>query len=517
MPKESSRSVNTIRNSSFGIIEYCFTLVSAFVVRTVFIRYMAEEYLGFNGLFTNIVSMFSLAELGIGNALGFMLYRSLASHDVNKTRQIMAYYRKIYSVIAAVIFAIGIALMPFLTSLIEDVSHIPENIYLLYFLYVADSSVSYIMAYKQALISRDQKEYIISIAITTYTIVTSLSQIIIIILWQNYILYLVAQFAFHTIKNFVLAKVADRMYPFLKQNHEVIDKNDRIQIIKDTKALLLYRISGQVTSSTDNLIISKFLGITMVGLYSNYYMITHACYSLIKKGVSGISASAGNLFSVGEISAIEDLFSAATFFSYWAYGYFSSIFVAVLDLFIRLWAGDNYILDRPIVIIVIINFFLMGITETYGIFRNAFGLFIQGRFRPVAGSITNLIVSLIFVRIWGLFGVFFGTFVSFAAFSYWFDPYVIYKYAIRKSSKKFWIKSSNYLLASLFACFLSYFVSCLFPNTIHELVLFLIRGFTVTALYNWVIYLFYHNTKEYKYIYNKLIRNVFNLVTGIFK
>ena len=517
MKQQSSRTLNTIRNSSFGIIEYCFTMVAAFVVRTFFIRYMAQEYLGFNGLFSNIISMFSLAEMGIGNALGFMLYGSLASNDEHKTRQIMAYYRKVYFAIAAVVLVIGLVLMPFLPQLIKEMPDVPESIYLIYILYVIDSVGSYLLAYKQAVISRDQKGYIISVGFTIYTLVMSIGQILVIVICQNFILYLVIQFVSRFLKNICLGLVSDKLYPYLKDNHEVLGKDDRQIIKNDTKALLLYRISGRVTSSTDNIIISRFIGLAAVGLYSNYYLVTHACYSLIKKGLSGISASAGNLYSHGERDAVEKLFCAGTFFAYWAYGFFSAVFFTVLDPFIKVWAGRNYVLDRPTVIIIIVNFFFMGLTESYGIFREAFGLFVQGRFRPVASSITNLGLSLIFVRFLGLFGVFLGTFVSYVAFNYWYDPFVIYKHAVKKSSRKFWIKSFIYLITTIILCVLSIAITYATTYELTGYMQIFTRCIEVTVLFNVMIIVLFWKTQEFKYIYTKLLSTIFKSVRKTIK
>ncbi len=505
MSKNRSRTANTVRNSSFGIIEYCFTMIASFVVRTVFIHQMAQEYLGFNGLFTNILSMFSLAEMGIGNALGFMLYGSLAAKDEHKTRQIMAFYKKVYIGIALIILAIGLVLMPFIPSLIKEVPNVPESIYLIYFLYLIDSVGTYLMAYQQGIINRDQKSYIISIGTIVSTVVMSVGQILVLFITHNFIAYLIIQFASKLIKNAVLAALSYRMYPYLKNNHEILNPEDKRTIINDTKALLLYRISGIVTSSTDNLIISKFIGLTAVGLYSNYYMITHACYSLIKKGITGISASAGHLYFDGNKDAVERLFSAGTFFAYWIFGYVAAAFFVVLDPFIKIWAGTNFMLDRPTVILIILNFFFMGLTETYGVFRNAFGLFVQGRFRPVASAITNLVLSLIFVQFLGMFGVFLGTLVAYVGFNYWYDPFVIYKHALGKPSKYFWIKSIKYLITVGALIIICVFTALLTTTSFKGIWLFLIRGVEATVIFNVVFVLLYRKSDEYKYIYDKLL------------
>ena len=187
----ASRTKNSIINSSVSIITQVLTVIINFIVKTVFIKVLGSEYLGLNGLFSNIITMLSLADLGIGIAIPYSLYKPLADKDEKKIRILMKYYSKIYNVIGVIVLSIGLALIPFLPLIIKDMPDIP-NISLIYALFVIHSASSYFFVYKKLLIDSDQKSYITSKIIFTFSTVLSIIQVIILLLTKNYILFLLS-------------------------------------------------------------------------------------------------------------------------------------------------------------------------------------------------------------------------------------------------------------------------------------------------------------------------------------
>ncbi len=495
----NSRTIKSIRNAIFNILGLIFTIVSGFIVRTVFIRTLSAEYLGVNGLFTNILSLLSLAELGIGNAIVFKLYKPLANDNKQKIRELMNFYKRAYTVIGISVVIIGLLILPFLKYLIKSPPLISENLYIIYLLYLTNSASSYFFIYKRSLIIADQKEYISIIIGYGYTLFVSVAQIFILLKYNNFLLYLVIQIISTIIQNIIISIVCNHQYKYLQSNKECLPKEERNSILKDVRALFLYRISNLVINSTDNLIISSFIGISTVGLYSNYNLIIKSIYSLTKAPLNALTASIGNLNASEDIDKQYLIYKTTNFISAWLYGLVCIGLYVLINPFIKWWVGSSYLLDKNIVVVLITNFYLVGISGVYNIFRNTFGLFIQGQIRPVISSIINLVASLVLVKSLGVFGVFLGTTIAYVSFSVWYDPYVVHKHALKKSVVPFYIRSLIYIVIIIIATAITTFACSLFFLE-NELLDIVIKFFICLFIGNGIFVITYLKTEEFRYL-----------------
>lgn len=498
---EKSRTFSSARNAIFNLFSYCLTIGFAFIVRTIFIKVLSNEYLGINGLFTNILSMLSLAELGIGNAIVFRLYKPLLDEDENKIRELMNFYKMAYRLIAIIVGIIGLAMLPFLDCFMSEVPQINESLQSIYLLYLSNSVLSYLLIYKKSMLIAAQMEYITDIVEMLCTAFLSALQIFVLIFFKNFVLYLSIQIVVTIIQNLINTYICNKKYPYLKNNHKHLPIQEKRLILYDVKALILYRFSGIIISSTDNLILAKFVSIVSVGLYSNYYLIINALYSLIKRFLMGCTASIGNLNATDEIDKQEKVYNSVLFMAAYIYGCLSVCLVVLINPFIEIWVGENFIFDYNIVVVLIINFYLLGITQTYNIFRNTFGLFIQGQYRPIISALINLILSLILVQYFEIFGVFLGTTISYLVIYIWYDPYIVYKYALKKSVKKFYLKSLAYFLANVIIAAVIFLITSLIkiPNLFLDFVVKAIFCIIFSILLFGAIFC---KTKEFKYLIN---------------
>jgi len=505
------RKKNSIRNSFFTTVRYILNILASFIVRTIFIQMLSAEYLGVNGLFSNILHLLSLAELGIGNAINYALYKPLADNDRTRIKQLMAFYKNAYRIMGVVVSVIGLAFMPFFQFLIKDPPQIRENLYYIYLLFLFNTASSYFFVYKRSLILADQKEYIVSIVEIIYTIVLNVSQIIILIVTRNFFLYLAVQILANILQNITIAKVCDFQYKFIKNAKDKLPQEDKQKIFKDVKALFLYRIGGIVQDSTDNLILSKFVGIIWVGLYSNYYLIIHSIHSLIILFISGTKASIGNLNTTDDAEKKSLIFDSTMFIAFWLFGLASICIYVLIDNFISFWISPDYVLPKNVLIILVVNFYLAGLSRTFLIFRDTFGIFIQGRYCPVISAIVNISASIFLVQRFGAFGIFLGTAISYMAVNVWMEPYFLFKYGLKKKVFPFYVRYIQYAIAVILSVILAARI-CAFIQ-LNSIVFKLLVHLAVSFIVGNIVFMIAFSRKEeFKYLLSivKGIRKIVN-------
>lgn len=447
MEGKTSRIKSTTINSTVALLSKVLIFVVQFICRTVFIRVLSTEYLGVNGLFTNILTMLSFAELGIGNAIIFKLYKPIAQDNHEKIKTYMKFYQKAYILIGIVILTIGIMIIPFLKYMINDVPDIKENIYFIYVLFLANSTISYFFTYKKSIIIGYQKEYITTIINFIMVLIQNIAQIVILLVTKNYILYLLIQILATFLDNYISSKKADKMYPFIKEKkYEKISKSEEKNIFKDVKALILYKIGNILSTGTDNMIISAFVGINEVGLLSNYTTITNAITTFLNSFFNGFTASVGNLNASDSTENKESIFYQIFLVTFYVYGAISIWITILLNPFIKLWIGSDYLLSYSVCVALGLNIYIDGMRFVGGTFRNTMGLFRKGKFVPLISSIFNIILSLILVKPLGIFGVLISTVISRFFISTWYDPWIIHKLNFNVSFKQFVLKYAYYFL-----------------------------------------------------------------------
>ena len=349
---EQSRTKNSIINIVAAVSGQGIGIIVGFITRIVFVAKLGEIYLGINGLFTNIVGLLSLAELGVGTAINYSLYKPLAENNVSKIKALMDLYKKIYYAIGIFILIIGMLLMPFLYFFGEDSDmRSISQIHLIFFLFLLNTSISYFYSFKRALIISDQKRYIATIYRYAFYIGMNIIQIGVLITTNSYILYLLINFISTITENICISKKADKMYPYLKEKVEVkLPKKDIEEIKKNTVALLYHKIGSSVINSTDNILISKIIGIVTVGIYSNYLLITNALNIIMGQFFMALTASIGNLGVTESSEKSENILYKIFFVNFWIVCIMSTSLYATVNLLIQEWFGSDMILNTNILI-----------------------------------------------------------------------------------------------------------------------------------------------------------------------
>ena len=427
------RSKSSAKNLVVALIGQAFGLIISFIARIIFVKFLSDEYLGLNGLFTNLLTMLSLVELGVGSALVYSLYKPLADGDNEKVKSLMDLYRKAYNIIGGVVLIIGILFIPFYRYLISEVPSI-SHLDFIYILFVLNTAISYFYSYKRSLIICDQKRYIATIYRYVFYFLLNVFQIMVLFLTHNYILYLITQVVFTWLENICISIKADRMYPYLKdKNIKKLDKKELNTISKNVRAMLFHKIGGVVVNSTDNILISKLVGLIAVGMYSNYYLITSALDTITAQFFNAITASVGNLGACTNSKKVKETFNTTFFLNYLIYGVITVCLLILFNPFIEVWLGKKYLFDFGVVLVITICFYLKGIRKTCLTFKDALGLFWQDRYKPIIESIINLVASIILGIKYGVLGIFMGTIISTVTTSLWIEPYILYKYYFKEN------------------------------------------------------------------------------------
>lgn len=423
---EKSRTRKSITNTAVSFVSQLVIILLGFISRRVLIYSVGVQYLGINGLMSNILTIFSLAESGIGVAIGYSLYKPLAQKDIETVKALMRFYRTVYRALALMTLVVGLLFYPFLPIFLKDNSAPDANI--IYFMFLASSVCSYLWSYKITLNSSDQNKYLYTIANTITQIAVLIAKVVILYFTQNYIIYLSVELGSTLIKNLVFSSVLDKRYPFLKEkNVRKLSDDEKGELSKNIKSLFWGKFGYIASQCSDNLVISSIISVTTLGLYSNYTTIVSSVSGFVTTFTSGVTASMGNLIASESRQRAYEVYKRIDFINYWLYTVTAICLLCLTEPFIEIWIGQDYILPKEILIVSVLLFYLKGINSGIDVAKNASGLYYPDRFIPLIEALLNLVISIVLAYQIGLFGVLLGTLISFLVLSFWTKPYFVFR------------------------------------------------------------------------------------------
>lgn len=440
MERSDSRLINFSRNAMFAMLFEMLTAVLSFIVRWFFIRNLSIEYLGIGGLFTNILNILSLAELGAGTAIVYSMYKPLAINDVEKIKSLMRFYKRLYLCIGVIISILGVILIPFLSFLINEEPNIPHAEFILIYIFTIVQTVSsYLFCYRYSIYSADQQEFIIKKYSMLFSVIRSLLQIGVLVFLKNYVEYLLIDILVTWFSNIFLSIKATKDYPYLKEKATELDKKSLKEIEKNIFALFIYKLGITVATTIDTLLMSKYFGLVAVGIYANYHLIVSYSDKFFSSVLGTITSSLGNLMVTGTDQKKNVVFSALQLIYYWLSTYLSVGLIVLFNPLIGYIFGKEYLFDKAMVTALVVNITFTNFQRPCSLTRDATGLFWHGKLRPLIMSILNIIFSLIAIRMFGMIGIVIGTILSKALTYAWYDPYIVYRYAIKGSLAKYYL------------------------------------------------------------------------------
>lgn len=502
---KSERKKSSFKNMITAVSSNVLTIIVGLVAQAIFIKILGSEYLGLNGLFSNVISMLGIVELGMGSAIIYNMYKPIAEENHEKIKSLMQFYKKSYRIITLIISIIGIMIIPFIKYIVDIESvTVGINVYLVYILFLLETICSYILSYKRSMLYADQKEYITNIIHMEYTILVNTMQLTFLYFTHDYYLYLIIKVMMRLVENIVISSYVNRRYSYLLDNNVTkLDSKTEKDIFQKIKALFFHKIGTFIVSGTDNIIISKYLGLVTVGLYSNYYMIINAVQTVINHIIQATRASVGNLLVTESKTKQFDIFNKIRFVNFWISCFSSICIFVIMDSFITIWIGYKFVLPTKVLLVLVINFFIVSSRSTYGAFKEAAGIFYEDRFVPIIESLLNIVLSIIFVKKFGLMGVFMGTIASgLVLWCYSYPKYVYNKLFRRKISD--YIKETIYyfiifILIAGFTYSLAILIS--FDNVYLQ---FISNVLIALIVPNVIMLLLFSKDENFKYFINML-------------
>lgn len=458
-----SRTRNSAKNVTFGFATQVIVLLVNFIARTIFIHYLGAEMLGISGLYTNILSLLSMAELGFGNAIIYSMYKPVKHNDEKQIAALLNYYRRVYIGIIGIITVAGCILIPFLPYIVR--SNLSNHDLIIYYaLFLINTICSYTFVYKTSIINAQQKMYITKVINVLVLIVQLLAQTATLALSRSYVAFLVVQIICTLLNNILCSIIADRMYPYIKQRASLHPAHKK-EIRKNVSSIFLYKVSGTILNNTDNIFISMLVSTVTVGFYSNYYMVVSALSNIIFIFFNAITASVGNLMTEKDIKKQESVFAQLNYICFIITGFCAIELITVFNDFITMWVGSEYLMDNNIMLIIVVNFYIYTMQNPVWTFRDTTGLFKDAKNDTILLAITNIILSLILGKIWGVFGILLATAISRLLITSWHQPYLLYKKIFKHGYSNFISKQLFYIGILLISAVPSIFINQVIPGT----------------------------------------------------
>ena len=501
---------NSLRNMATSAFAQTFLGIAAFIERSIFIAHLNADYLGLNSLFANVLNVLSIAELGIGSAIAFALYKPLADSDHEKIASLMQFFRKAYTVIGVAIIIAGLVLSFFIDLFVSDSSIAKADIQRYFILYLLAVAFTYFFSYKQILIEADQKRYINQLVICFGTILQYVIQIAVLILTRNFGIYISVFLVMNVLKNVLLAFIADRIFPALRKKQKDVERlsgEARSEIVKNIKAMCLHKFGDVAISSSDSIMISLLVDIRSLGLYANYQIVVNALEGATRVFYSSTLASIGNMFVTEDNEKLYGSFLSLNFASYLLHSVITAFFFILVQPALQLWLGRNYLLSDAAVFWIALSFFVRGIRRMPTNFHDACGLFWADRYKKIIEAVLNIIISVICALRFGVAGIFVGTVAS-QIVGFFIGGRVLYKYAFQKPYH-FFLKLYIEEMTVTVAAMILVYCGCM-AISVNSILLRLIVNAAVSAGILFVFfYLVYHR--------NEIARSTFRSAVGYIK
>ena len=436
------------RNIRYSLIIYSLNNILKFIVRVVFVKCLPVEYLGINGLFSNVLALLTLAELGVGQSIVYSLYKPLASDDTETIKLLMKLFKKAYIAIGCFIIAVGFFMIPWLEWFIKD-NNI-SNLRLFYVIFLLNTGISYFYAYKRDIIIADQKQYINSIYQGMGQIILAVVQVVSLVVYESYLIYIALMLVITMCENWMVARKADKLYPYLRESAAGCLSSDiYLKIKQNIKAMVGHRLGSVLVTSSPNIILSKFIGLSAIAVYSNYFLVISAVNNLANQFFSSLIAGIGNLIALESSQKKADIFKVIEFIVAWQAMIVCCGFYMLFNPLIELWLGKSFLFETIIVDCLIVNFYLMYMRKAVLAFRDASGLYWNDRYKPLAEAVINLVVSVYLTIHYGVIGVIWGGIISTLLTCFWIEPYVLFRNSIEIKLKDYFKDYFKYAAVTL--------------------------------------------------------------------
>ncbi len=457
--------LNVIVSIAFKVL----LLVGAILVRRYLIKYIGNEVNGLNSLYTSIIGFLAVAELGVGSAITFCMYKPIVEGDNDKVSALYHLFTKLYLIIGAIILAVGCALMPLLPYLAADYNDINQNLCLTFFLLLVSVVITYLFSSKTSLINAYKNNYITTTITSVGQILQYVLQIVVLIYTRSFVWYLVCAVGAAVMQWVITEFAARKRHNIIIKNKQSIDAETKKEVTKNVKAMFMHRIGGVLVNTADSVIISAFIGVVILGKYTNYTTIMTAMTGVLGLFFTPLTSIIGHLYVEQDKTEVKKYLNFFHTFNFIIGIIFFLGYYAVIDNLVNICfkSNEELVLTRPISFIITLNYFIQFMRQATLLFRDATGTFYNDRWKPLFEGLLNVALSIGFVFLFSylfgedfaVVGVIVATIVTNLTICHIVEPRVLFKYGLQSPTKKYYLR--NYLYIAVFGAALTALHFCL--------------------------------------------------------
>ncbi|MCD7820084.1 MAG: hypothetical protein LUH07_13710 [Lachnospiraceae bacterium] len=500
----SDRLINATKNAGVSIVYQIATLIISFVSRTVFIRTLGIEYLGINSLFSEVLNLLSMADLGLGVSMAYSFYAPLASGDKHKISALISFYKKVYNIIAIAITVIGLCITPFIHLIVNTTTEIPY-IEVYYLFALGGIVVSYLWVYKTTLITADQKSYIVTAINMIVTVIAGLIKILVLVIWKNYIIYLIVDLFSKFLMNFLASRKADKLYPYIAQKAE-LDVAEQKSIFSNVSSMFIYKLSSVLLTATDNSIISVLCGTALVGIYSNYNLVTTKLSSFVVLLFTAVTAGVGNIVATESADKRYSVYKQLQGVSFIVSGITAVCYFVLINNLITVWIGSDYSLNEGTIVAITINLYFSVVLQPLQVYRSATGMYQRTKWIMLICAIENLILSIALGELIGITGILLASIISRITTYMLYEPMILFREYFNQNGRVFFTELiKNVIITSVCAIILK---KCFTGWSVDSWIMLFVKALIVGIITLAVFIIAYFKDDSLALIYER-VKNLF--------
>lgn len=486
----TSRTTRSARNAGASIVAQVVIVILGFVTRTVFISVLGVALLGVNSLLTSFLALLAIADLGINGAFMFALYEPLSKGDLKKTTAIVNYAGFIYRWIALIVGVVGVAVVPFLQQLVRLDERV-DYLELYYLILLANTVASYLMQNRLILLNADQKIYLTKIYTVIMNVLRAAAQIVSLLIFEDFAVFLAIQVFFTIATNLLIYIKVGKLYPNLKKYSDPIERAERRSILNSTRALMVYRVGGLALNNSIPILISVLIGTVTLGYYSNYMLIIGSVVMVVEVVFSALTPSVGNLISQSEAhkGTARLVLNEIVLLSILIHGFLAVGFIAVIDDFVVVWLGDAFVLPIGVVIALVLNFYVTGMTMPLWSYRSATGLFRRTKYVIIITAVISIPLSFLLESVLGLTGIVIAPVIARLVTSAWYEPWILIRdYLHGTVISYFAIQVGAFVLWGLLALLMLWASSIISADPIISLGVKIVLSALLSSIFGWLAF-----------------------------
>ena len=409
----SKREKSAVLGIAANIYLSIVSSIMPFIVRTVMVRFIGIEYVGVSSLFVSVLEVLNVADFGLATALSYYLYKPAVANDRNKINLYMGHFRKLFFLTGTVILVGGFSVMPFIPYFVKGKAYPPElNIYLIYIIYVLQVALPYFLnLHISALLTAYLKSYINSVIVGTALLIMYVVQVISIVYFRDYYMYTFALMLSVVFSGSLYFLAAKRYFPWIDYSGK-FSQEYILDIRKRISAMIISKIRIVTRNSLDCIIISFFLGLTVLAKYQNYYQVMYVPLMVTQMLKTAIQPSLGNGIAAESRESNYGIIKQYIFVNCFVSTVCMTCLLSLMQPFMKLWMGEQYLLGTDIVICVSIYYYVLSFSDIAMMLREATGIWLEGRWIAILESMINVILNVIFVQVLGLYGIILATILT---------------------------------------------------------------------------------------------------------